>query len=102
MLADRLIAKLELEAHIDTSIVSEEAGAGRPSPRMIQELMRRSGVADSSCVLKCGDTARDMEEGRNAQCGAVIGVLSGADNEQTLIDAGADYVVPSVANIFCE
>ena len=47
-----------------------------------------------------GDTARDMEEGTNACCGLVIGVLSGADDVDTLVEAGAHLVLPSVADIY--
>lgn len=50
-------------------------------------------------VAKVGDSARDMEEGRNAGCGLVIGVLSGADDEDTLFAAGADVVCNVVTEI---
>ena len=95
-IADGLIASLGLAAHIDGSCVAEEVGAGRPYPYMIHELMRRLRVADVRRVAKVGDTARDMEEGRNAGCGLVVGVTSGADGRDTLRRHGADVVLGSV------
>lgn len=86
-------------SHIDGSIVSEEVGAGRPHPFMIQELMKRFNISDPSHVAKCGDTCRDMEEGRAAKCGLVIGVLSGADDAESLFQAGADVILDSVGNV---
>ena len=41
-------------------------------------------------------SVKDIEEGRNAGCGLVIGVLSGADNEEKLMNAGADIVVDKI------
>lgn len=42
---------------------------------------------------------RDVEEGKNAGCGLVIGVLSGADNAADLLAAGADVIVPRITDI---
>jgi len=42
---------------------------------------------DVSRVAKVGDSTRDIEEGKNAGCGLVIGVLSGADTEAQLMAA---------------
>ena len=50
-------------------------------------------------VAKFGDTVNDIKEGRNAGCGLVVGVLSGADSALDLYDAGADIVVPDVTHI---
>ncbi|KAL6076234.1 PhnX protein [Balamuthia mandrillaris] len=97
--ADGLISMLDLSSHIDGSIVAEEVGKGRPYPYMIQSLMRKLDILEARTVMKVGDTARDVEEGRNAGCGLVVGVLSGADDGEVLVEAGADLVLPSVADI---
>ena len=44
------------------------------------------------------DESEDLE-GRNAGCGLVIGVTSGADSEAALWEAGADVVVPNLTAI---
>jgi len=97
-IADHLIARMGFAGHIDGSLVSEEVGHGRPYPYMIHGLMRQLKVAKVQAVAKAGDTALDMEEGRNAGCQIVIGVLSGADNAATLLKHGASAVVPSVVD----
>ena len=37
--------------------------------------------------------------GRNAGCGLVVGVLSGADTAEQFLAAGADVVVPCVVDL---
>ena len=51
---------------------------------------------DVKRVCKVGDSVRDIQEGRNAGCGLVVGVLSGADSYQELMDAGAHMVCDRV------
>lgn len=98
-IADGLIASLGLEKHIDGSCVAEEVGAGRPYPYMIHSLMKQHKIMDVRAVAKVGDTARDMQEGRNAGCSWVVGVLSGADGEDNLKEAGADTVLQTVRDM---
>lgn len=98
-LAQALVDHNGFGPHIDALIVSEDVGAGRPFPYMIHALMKQLGLMDVRRVAKAGDTARDMEEGVNAGCGLVVGVLSGADEEATLRAAGAHVVIASVAEI---
>lgn len=100
-IADKLIETLQLSPHIDGSIVAEEVGFGRPYPYMIHSLMKKFQVVDTRRVAKVGDTVRDIEEGKNAGCSLVIGVLSGADGAAPLSAAGADLILNSVADIVC-
>lgn len=58
--------------------------------------MEASSITDVKQVCKVGDTVNDIAEGRNAGCGLVVGVLSGADGAAALLAAGADVVVPDV------
>lgn len=79
-----IINKLCMNEFIDDYISSEEVSRGRPYPYMIHSLMERNHIEKTSQVIKFGDTKNDIIEGINAQCLASIGVLSGADNYQTL------------------
>ena len=72
---------------------------GRPEPFMINELMKRFNISDSSHVLKVGDTIADIHEGRNAKCGKVVVVLSGAETRENLFSAGADIVLDNIVDI---
>jgi phosphonatase-like hydrolase len=97
--ADRLVKQLGLDTHIDGLVVAEEVGHGRPYPYMIHHLMRQFGIMDCRRVAKVGDTVRDIEEGLNAGCGLVVGVLTGADGREALEKAGAHLVLESVAQL---
>lgn len=79
-----IINKLGMNEFIDDYISSEEVSRGRPYPYMIHSLMERNNIKTSKEVIKFGDTKNDIIEGINARCLASIGVLSGADNHQTL------------------
>lgn len=94
---------------------------GRPYPFMVYENMKHFGVIRPELVVKIGDTAADMKEGKNAgawSVGVVIG--SSAANlteemaaslseeerearfshaEDVLRDAGADYVIRTMAEL---
>eukprot|EP00735_Rhodelphis_limneticus_P000887 TRINITY_DN11420_c0_g1::TRINITY_DN11420_c0_g1_i1::g.26388::m.26388 TRINITY_DN11420_c0_g1::TRINITY_DN11420_c0_g1_i1::g.26388 ORF type:complete len:245 (-),score=104.29,sp/B7IN18/PHNX_BACC2/32.24/3e-20,HAD_2/PF13419.1/6.6e-19,Hydrolase/PF00702.21/2.7e-08,Hydrolase_like/PF13242.1/9.2e-07,HAD/PF12710.2/0.0013 TRINITY_DN11420_c0_g1_i1:10-744(-) len=91
--------KLGLDDKIDGGCSADEVGQGRPYPYMIYKLVKDLNIVDIRSVAKVGDTVRDIEEGLNAGCGLVMGVLSGADTEETLQKAGAHAVLKSVADI---
>jgi phosphoglycolate phosphatase-like HAD superfamily hydrolase len=57
------------------------------------------GITNPSHVIVCGDTAADMQAAISFGASQVIGVLTGAHNEQTLHDAGATSVINSVADL---
>lgn len=63
---------------IDFTVTSDEVENGRPHPDMVFKAMEQLGIQDASEVGKVGDTPSDLNEGTNAKCGLVIGVLSGA------------------------
>ena len=54
---------------------------------MIFGAMDRLGVPDPAAVVVVGDTVSDLEAGAKADAGAVIGVLSGAHDRDTLLEA---------------
>ncbi|GLB33368.1 putative PFAM NAD binding domain of 6-phosphogluconate dehydrogenase [Lyophyllum shimeji] len=98
-IADRLLEVLGLEDKIDGLVVAEDVGMGRPYPYMMQYLARMHQIMDMRQVAKIGDTARDIEEGRFAGCGFVAGVLTGADEADDHLRAGADLVMNSIADL---
>ena len=86
MLSPRILILLRiLVARLDAYVSAYEVAEGRPYPYMIHRLMERVGVMDVRRVCKVGDSVRDMEEGRNAGCGLVVGVTSGADSGEDLM-----------------
>jgi phosphonatase-like hydrolase len=94
-----LLTDLNLDSMVDCWISASQVAEGRPYPYMVHRLMEQAGVMDCSQVAKFGDTVNDVLEGKNAGCGLVVGVLSGADSAIDLYQAGADIVVQDVTHV---
>ena len=61
----------------DCLVCPEDVGCGRPYPFMLWRNLEIMKVMDVRNVIKVGDTAADMEEGRNAGC-ICVGVIKGS------------------------
>ncbi len=96
---NKIINHFKMNYFIDDWISSETVQKGRPHPYMIQELMKKHGITDPQTVCKIGDTENDMKEGKNANCGLVVGVLTGEGTNIELIHAGADIVVEKITDL---
>lgn len=83
----------------DVTLTPAEAGRGRPYPDLPLTALLRTGASSVEGMVVVGDTASDIASGINAGAGLVVGVLTGSHDEQTLLDAGADAVLPSVADL---
>jgi len=84
---------------IDLAVYSSDVARGRPAPYMIYRAMERLDVHDVRRVVKVGDSPADLEEGSNAGCGEVIGVLSGAHTAATLGRHRHTRLLSSVADL---
>ena len=81
---------------VDFVISSDEVPEGRPSPYMIHGIMQTLGIPDVSDVAKVGDTEVDVAEGRNAGCGLVISVTTGAYTREQLEQYKPDAIIDSL------
>ena len=81
--------------HVDP----DDAGRGVPYPDMILTALLGLDLDDVRSVLVVGDTAEDMTAGRRAGAGLVVGVRTGRDADDVLLAAGADRVVPGLADV---
>ena len=72
---DEALHTVELKGLFDGSRAADET-AGKPSPRMLHELMREFGV-EPERTLMIGDTTHDLQMAVNAGC-ACVGVSYGA------------------------
>ena len=81
------------------TIASDEVAAGRPSPLMIQQLMEKLGIQNSSEVLKVGDTMVDIQEGHNAECGKVIGITTGTYSREQLEVYAPDHIIDNLLDL---
>jgi hypothetical protein len=65
---------------------------------MIKALMDDLSIVSSEAVLKIGDTEVDVEEGRNAACGIVVSVTTGAYTRDQLASYGPDFIIDDLRN----
>ncbi|QES89822.1 HAD family hydrolase [Rhizosphaericola mali] len=100
-LATKILSILGWEEgkQIDGLITDDDVEKGRPYPDMIELAMQRFGIHDPLNVLKAGDSAIDIIEGKNSGCGLTIGVLSGAQTKEQLENAHPDYILNYVTDI---
>jgi len=98
-ITDTILDRLDWEGHVDSVISSDEVEAGRPQPYMIRELMNRLSVGDASKVVKVGDTEVDVEEGRNAGCGKVVSITTGAYSRKELEQYHPDFIIDSLGTL---
>lgn len=69
---------------LDATVASDEVPRGRPHPDLVFRAMELTGVTDARRVAKVGDTPSDLQEGRAAGCGLVIGVTNGSHTREQL------------------
>lgn len=100
-IADAILARTGWASRglLDVSVTSDEVERGRPHPDMIELAMARARVSDPSRVVKVGDTPSDLQQGRAAGCGLVIGVTRGSHTREQLEPHPHDLLLPSVASL---
>ena len=86
-------------ALIDRVICSDEVPKGRPHADMIAALVSELGISSPSSVLKVGDTEVDVEEGRNAACGKVVSVTTGAFTREQLESYRPDHIIDDLSEL---
>lgn len=78
--------------------ISDEIAKSRPAPDMIFAMMTKTGMNDLKGFLKVGDTAADIQEGKNA--GVITAVLlSGSQDKKDLINESPDFILNSLSEI---
>lgn len=105
----------------DCVVTPDVTGYSRPTPFMLYECMRQTGIWPASCVVKVGDTVVDIQEGKNAGAWA-IGILKGSslmglsleeyeklsqeelcsrskNVRQLYLEAGADVVIDCICDL---
>lgn len=61
--------------------------------------MQLVGIEDPGTVIKVGDTPADIESGRAAECGVVIGVSYGTHSRQELEPYGPTRVIDALPDL---
>jgi phosphonatase-like hydrolase len=89
----------ERNKDIDRVICSDEVTHGRPYPDMVNTLVAALGIADPAQVLKIGDTEVDVQEGRNAACGIVVSITTGASTREQLQEYHPDHIIDDLEQL---
>ena len=77
-------------------VTADDVENGRPEGDMILLAMKNTGITDAEKVMKVGDSAIDIEEGKNANCGMTVGVLTGAQNRTQIEEANPTCIIESL------
>jgi len=93
---DEALHSVELEGVFDGSRTADET-AGKPSPLMLNELMREFGV-DPERTLMIGDTTHDLQMALNAGC-ASVGVSYGAHEPDAFHELRPLHIAHSVREL---
>ncbi len=93
---DEALHRAELRGVFDGSRTSDQT-AGKPDPRMLNELMAHFEVP-AQRVLMVGDTTHDLQMALNAGCPSV-GVSYGAHEPEAFDALGPRYVANSVPEL---
>lgn len=83
----------------DGLVTATDVGRNRPEPDMILFAMKRFNLTDANQVVKVGDSAIDIEEGRNAGCGLSIGITTGAHTADQLQTAQPDKIIDDLMEV---
>lgn len=96
--AESLIVKLGWSdlSPFDLLVTASDVKNNRPQPDMILLAMSKLGISDPEKVVKVGDSAVDIQEGQNANCGLSIGVTTGAHSREQLGEAKPDYIIDNL------
>lgn len=93
---DAVLKRKELQGLFDDSRTADET-AGKPSPRMLLELMQVFGVEPERCLM-IGDTTHDLQMARNAGCPSVA-VAYGAHTPDLLEPLQPLYLAASLPQL---
>jgi phosphonatase-like hydrolase len=99
--AESIIDKLGWKKGVefDGLVTATDVKHNRPQPDMILFAMKKFNISDARKVVKVGDSAIDIEEGKNAGCRLNIGITTGAHTLEQLETAKPDYIINNLLEL---
>ncbi len=83
----------------DTLITATDVDHNRPQPDMIVLAMKQFNITEANQVIKVGDSAIDIREGKNAGCSINIGITTGAQTKEQLSSANPEYIIDNLMDV---
>lgn len=84
---------------IDLLVTASDVSNNRPSPDMIEYAIRYFNIENPASVVKVGDSAIDIEEGKNAGCGKTFGVTTGAQTRDQIAIANPTAILDDLLEL---
>jgi phosphonatase-like hydrolase len=84
---------------IDLLVTASDVSNNRPAPDMIEFAIQYFNIQDPLNVVKVGDSAIDIEEGKNAGCGKTFGVTTGAQTRDQIAVANPTAVLDDLLEL---
>lgn len=84
---------------IDALVTASDVPRNRPHPDMIDWARKKFDLRDNDRVIKVGDSAIDVEEGKNAGCYWTIGITTGAQTREQILEARPDCVIDKLEEL---
>ncbi len=99
--AESLLVRLgwTVGKQIDALVTASDVRKNRPDPDMILLAMKKFAISDAAAVIKVGDSAIDIEEGKNAGCAITVGITTGAHTRTQLADANPAFIVDDLLEL---
>ncbi|QQS69052.1 HAD family hydrolase [Candidatus Saccharibacteria bacterium] len=95
---DLIFAHTGLADTFDAVVTVDESGAPKPDSAGIYILGKRLGI-EASAMVMVGDTAIDVVTAEHAGMAGSVGLTHGFGLRRELEEAGADYVIDSLAEL---
>ena len=92
------LALLDLEHYFEVIVDTSQYVKHKPDPEGLLLCMSQLGVTPDKTIY-VGDGVTDIVAGKAAKVATVIGITQGFSTRESLVQAGADYVIDSLSDI---
>lgn len=93
-----LLSQAGLLHMFDALVGGDDVTNFKPHPEPVYTALQRLGV-DPKDAIMVGDMGPDIQAAKAAKLRATVGILHGFGTEQTLVEAGADKLIASLAEL---
>lgn len=98
--ATKILTKVDLvkERDLDLLVTADMVTNSRPAPDMITYALQHFNIKPWECI-KIGDSAIDIQEGKNAKVKYCIGITTGAQTKKQIAEEKPDFIFDSLREL---